>query len=63
MVFQKLSVHENNTLASNKGKTGAASNTLITPIQIPFNLGVILPKPKNVAQVIEIKEFISLFWH
>ena len=61
MVFQKLSVHEDNTLASNKGNTGAASNTPNTPIQTRFNLGVIPPTPGNVAQVTEIEELISLF--
>lgn len=60
IVFQKLSVHEDNTSASNKDNTGAASNT---PIQARFNSGVIPPTPGNVEQVTEIEELISLFRH
>ena len=41
MVFQRLSVHEDNTLTSNKGNTGATSHTSNTPIQTRFNLRVI----------------------
>ena len=60
MVFQKLSVHGNDTLASNNDNTGAGSNT---PIQTRFYLGAIPPSPGNVEQVTEIEELISLFRH
>ncbi len=45
MAFQKLSVHEDDTLASNQDNIGAG---LITPIQARFHLGVIPPTPGNV---------------
>ena len=58
MVFQKLSVHRNNTSASNNDNTGAGSNT---PIQTWFYSGAIPPIPNNVGHVTEIEELISLF--
>ncbi len=45
MVFQILSVHEDDTLSSNKDNTGAGLNT---PIQARFYSGVIPPTPGNV---------------
>ncbi len=58
MVFQKLSVNEDDTSASNKYNTGAGLNT---PIQPRFYLGIIPLTPGNVEQVTEIEELILLF--
>ncbi len=60
MVFQKLSVYEDDTLASNKDNTEAGLNTLIPAW---FHSRVIPPTPGNIEQVTEIKELISLFRH
>ena len=61
MVFQKLSIHEDNTLAFSKDNMRVASNIPNIPIQTRFNLGVILLIPENVEHVIEIEELILLF--
>ncbi len=45
MVFQKLSIHEDNTLASNKDNIGVGLNI---PIQVRFYLKVIPPTPRNI---------------
>lgn len=58
MVFQKLSVYEDNILTSNKNNTRA---TLNISIQAQFNLRVISSILGNVEQIIEIEKFISLF--
>ena len=50
-------------MSSNKGYTGAASNTSNTPIQTQFNLIIISPIPGNVKQITTIVELISLFWY
>ena len=60
MVFQKLSVHEDDIFASNRDNTGASLNTLI---QAGFYSGVIPTTPGNVEQVTEIEELISSFPH
>ena len=60
IVFQKLSVYEDDLSASNKDNTGAGLNT---SIQAGFYSGVIPPTPENVEQVTKIEELISLFRH
>ena len=60
VVFQKLSVHANDTSASKIDNTGA---DLSTPLRTRFFSGAIPQTPGNIEQVTEIEELISLFRH
>ncbi len=57
VVFQKRSVHANNTSASRIDITWAGSNTFL---QTRFFSGAILLKSGNIEQVIEIEKLTSL---
>ncbi len=58
VVFQKIMVYSKDNLASDIDNTGASSNT---PIQTQFFSGAIPRTPKNIEQVTEVEELVSLF--
>ena len=58
VVFQKILIYSKDKLASDMNTTGANSNALI---QTRFFLGAISSTPKNIEQVIEVEELVSLF--
>ena len=58
VVFQKLSVHANNTSASRMDNTRASSST---SLQTRFFSGAIPQPPGNIEQVTEIEELILMF--